>query len=311
MMREHGFTLLELIIVIVITAIIGTAISVFFQPAIMSYVDAKRRTNLSDLADTTLRRMSRDIRAAVPNSIRSPNSQCFELVPTTTGGRYRKLADTGGGSAPLDTSRPLGSNGNPGSFDILSTMSHTPSIGDWVVIDNQNVNDVHTNPTLIGNIYYGNRAKIGAVNTTPSAGLYRARITLDSSYTNGANTGFQFPAGYDDGRFTVVADNGGKPVVAYVCVAADGTLNASGNGKGTVYRITQAFSAAYPSACPDINAPGISKALVATQVVSCNFIYDPNQGATQQSGFVWLQMTLAENNERSSLSFGIHVDNLP
>jgi MSHA biogenesis protein MshO len=50
---------------------------------------------------------------------------------------------------------------------------------------------------------------------------------------------------------------------------------------------------------------------MATHVRSCRFIYDPNQGATQQNGFVSLQLELARNGETASLVFGAHVVNAP
>lgn len=298
--------------VIVIGSIIATAMAVFFQPAVGSYFDSRRRAGLADNADTALRRIAREVHTAVPNSVRSASNQCFEFVPTIAGGRYRALEDTGGGSTPLEISQPLGSTGSPGAFDVLSPLSRIPAVGDWIVIDNQNAGDVYAAPAASGNIYYGNRARIGAINTTPVAGKYQARITLDSSYTSGSNNGFQFPAAYDGGRFVAVADNGGDSVVAYVCAGADGTMDAQGNGKGTLYRVTQGFNASwYPTSCPDTTNGSVIKSVVATRVLSCNFLYAPNQGATQQSGFVWMQLNLAESKELVSLSFGVHVDNLP
>jgi MSHA biogenesis protein MshO len=51
--------------------------------------------------------------------------------------------------------------------------------------------------------------------------------------------------------------------------------------------------------------------VVASQVRSCNFVYDPNQGATQQSGFVWIDIELARAGEALHLSMGAHVSNAP
>ena len=48
-----------------------------------------RRAALTDTADTAVRRMARDIRKALPNSIRQTSDQCVEFIPTKTGGRYR------------------------------------------------------------------------------------------------------------------------------------------------------------------------------------------------------------------------------
>ncbi|MFD2452583.1 hypothetical protein [Ideonella paludis] len=46
-------------------------------------------------------------------------------------------------------------------------------------------------------------------------------------------------------------------------------------------------------------------------VLRCNFVYDPNQGATQQSGFVWMEIEVARAGEKANLSMGAHVSNVP
>ena len=85
MMKMRGFTLVELVMVIIITGVLAAALTVFMKPAIDSYFDTRRRADLTDMADTALRRMSQDIRSAVPNSIRSVTASCFQLVPTIAG----------------------------------------------------------------------------------------------------------------------------------------------------------------------------------------------------------------------------------
>ena len=64
-MRGHrGFSLVELIVVIVITGIIAGVMAVFLQNPVKGYVDAVRRADLGDTADTALRRIAR--RLALP-----------------------------------------------------------------------------------------------------------------------------------------------------------------------------------------------------------------------------------------------------
>ena len=55
----------------------------------------------------------------------------------------------------------------------------------------------------------------------------------------------------------------------------------------------------------------IGPSVMASNVKSCRFIYDPNLGATQQYGFVSLQLELARASEAVSLVFGAHVENAP
>ena len=286
---SRGFTLVELVMVIAITGILAATLVVFLKPAIDSYVDTRRRAEMTDIADTALRRMAQDIRSAVPNSVRVYGDQCFEFLPTSGGGRYRLAPDTVWDAAnPASPSAALDTSTTTTSFDVLSPLLATLSAGDWVVIDNQNANDVYGG---------ANRAAL-TVATLPDTSLGTARISFA--------TAKQFPGGYDGGRFVVVPNNGGKPAVVYVCEGADGNLDAQGNGKGTLYRVTRAFASTL-GACPVTTG----SAILATQVRSCTFIYDANQGATQQSGFVWMRIELSQANESVFLAYGVHVDNVP
>jgi MSHA biogenesis protein MshO len=59
-----------MILVIVITGIIGGIVAVFLRLPVQGYVDSARRAEMTDIADTALRRISRDLRIALPNSVR-------------------------------------------------------------------------------------------------------------------------------------------------------------------------------------------------------------------------------------------------
>ncbi len=275
-----GFTLVELVIVIVITGIIAVSIAIFFRPAVESYFDSRRRADLSGTADTALRRMVREVRRAVPNSIRLPNNQCFEFVPSRMGGLYRQAVDiVNAGSDPLDSTGP------DDAFDVLSPLALAPAPGDFVVIGNQVPDDVYGGAT---------RADIQQWQTPPApggnaVGVGRLRLTAAT----------QFPAAYVGGRFFIVDQN--ERSVFYECRGAG---EAAGNGTGELVRIVRGFNAAAPAACP-----GAGGVRLAGRVAACEFVYDP--AATEQFGFVWMRVELLEAGERVALAFGVHVSNVP
>lgn len=128
---QRGFTLAEAVIVIAITGIIAAMVAVFIRAPIQGYVDSARRAEMTDAADTAVRRISRDLRLALPNSVRifgGSTGTSVEFLLTRTGGRYR--ADAGAaGDDPLDFS------GSDTSFDILGAPI-TFADGDSIAIYN-------------------------------------------------------------------------------------------------------------------------------------------------------------------------------
>jgi MSHA biogenesis protein MshO len=96
---ESGFTLIEAIVVIAITGIVGAVVAIFIRSPVDGYIDSVNRAELTDEADTALRRMARDVRLALPNSIRVNNTgQFVEFLPTSTGGRYLDVQDDPNGN---------------------------------------------------------------------------------------------------------------------------------------------------------------------------------------------------------------------
>tara|TARA_R110002096_G_scaffold344496_1_gene537378 strand:- start:1455 stop:2264 length:810 start_codon:yes stop_codon:yes gene_type:complete len=81
--KSRGFTLVELVTVIVILGIVATSITSFLRFGTQSYTDAADRDALISTARFSLERLSREVRNALPNSIRTigNNAQCLEFTP--------------------------------------------------------------------------------------------------------------------------------------------------------------------------------------------------------------------------------------
>ncbi|MBW7902349.1 MAG: prepilin-type N-terminal cleavage/methylation domain-containing protein [Rhodocyclaceae bacterium] len=289
-MKRHtaGFTLVELVIVIVVLGVLASGFMAFFRPLIDGYFDARRRADLTDIADTALRRVAQDVRRAVPNSLNlidattvGDGSACLQLVPTVGGGRYRKGIDLtnddatcpgAGDCAAFPDASALASA--VVTFDVLlarfSGAQAALQGGNVIVVNNQNGNDVYDGSS---------RATVTAVAPVPKAAFGMQRVTLSRNPMAG---------GYDGGSFQVVA--AGEPSVVYTCT------------NGRLRRSVGAFARA--AACP---AGGD---VLATDVLSCEFLYQANMGG-EQSGYLWMTLALGRGGEAISLAHGVHVDNVP
>ena len=95
MNRQRGFTLIEAVMVITITGVVIGVVAIFIMPATTAYFASAARAQLGDQADTALRRISRDLSLALPNSARvSADGQSVELIPVSGAARYATASGT-------------------------------------------------------------------------------------------------------------------------------------------------------------------------------------------------------------------------
>lgn len=292
MQREQsGVTLIELVVAMVITGIIVAAVAFFVFPVRQS-AELAMRAELTDIADNALQRISRDIRRALPNSVRVDGTgQFLEFLEVRTAGRYR--GEGGGASGGMDCDNDDAALGVPDNdllsfdtvadrcFKTIGKLPTAPVLGDFVVLNNHG-------PGFDGQNAYANAAPLNrvAISGVDTSEAGRDRIAF-------APTTFQRDLHDSPGkRFYVVSGP-----VTYGCAGA------------TMTRF-QGYAIAAAQGAP----PGGPSAPIAGNVVSCAFDYNPN--VSPQIGLLTLRLTLAMARsdgslERVSLYHAVHVSNIP
>jgi MSHA biogenesis protein MshO len=154
-----GFTLIEIIIVIVIAGVLSVITTQVITLPVKGYVDLSRRATLVDIAEMSLRRMQRDIRRALPNSVRiTGGGTVLELLHIVDGGRYRAA---GTGDVLDFTSADT-------SYDVIGTLrnfSEMDTGNDQVVIYNLGTGNSQADAYQVVN---NNRAALTGATTATS-----------------------------------------------------------------------------------------------------------------------------------------------
>ncbi|MBI3711777.1 MAG: type II secretion system protein [Burkholderiales bacterium] len=274
-----GFTLIEALIVIVIAGALSVVAVRFVQRPVEQYLDQTRRAELTNIADSAVRRMSRDIHLALPNSVRSPNNTCVEFIPTYDGGRYRAALTSG------STGNAMQNDVAITQLDVIGNLNSLPATinGDQLVIYNLGIENLDA--------YAGD-------NRTAVSGFAGGVLSFAAK---------QFKISSPDNRFQLVSRD--EEAVSFVCTNVG--VDAGGNGTGTLYRVSHyGFVSPAPAACQNVAAgsPSIS-AILATQVSRCEFSYAP--GVVERSAIVSVRLNVARSGETVSLYHDVNVNNVP
>ncbi len=300
--RLRGFTLIELITAMVITGILAAAAAVFLRVPITGYFDVARRAALTDIADLAVRRISRDLQTALPNSVRVTGAcdgvgLCYlEYLGVRTGGRYREEPAGGVGVLQCPAGLVAGYNdaltigSDDTCFRSLGTIPNRANIatgavaGDFLVVYNLGLGFADADAYFSGPVTGGNKSRILATAAGPGS---EDRLEFQS---------LKFLLASPDRRFQVVSGP-----VTYICNPAAQTLTRQWG-----YAITAAQ--ATPPA-------GGAASLLANGVTGCSFTYNPSAVA-QRNGAISIRLELTQTDpvgtaERVTLFSQVHVSNVP
>lgn len=276
MRGSQGFTLTELIIVIVVLGIMGALLAPVITGPVESYFDTARRAEIVYSADAAMRRVARDARKSLPYSVRITNGgNSFEMIKVVDVARYRE----NGGQAD----RRLTFNGNDDQFNVIGVFptlsaTFTPTSGERLVVFN------------LGSGGFDAYAGDPVVTAANSFQLSTESYTVGGSPTytehkvTSTGADFPFPVSSPSHRVFII-DN----YISYGCTG------------GGLFRLEG-------YATPDPNLATLSGGSLETDnISSCNFSYDP--GSSLKPGVLTLKLTLTIAGESVTLQHQVHVPN--
>lgn len=296
-----GFTLVELIVVIAISGVLAGMIGMFILRPVQGYDAQVRRAELVDAAESAVRRMQRDIRAALPNSVRvDASGRIIEMLHAVDGARYRddpgQILPSGHNHAAnafilkLNGADPDGFN-IIGFFQNVTVPFNSTGTQHRLAVYSQDVTETYTDAAAIA----GPR-----VITNPATTTFR----IDNDVPTGDEhqilplTGnFHFRRPSPNQRIYLV-----DTPVTYLCDTTARTI-----------RRYQSYAVAAAQPVNPAIAPLLAgtNAVLADRIGACQFTYVP--GASQRAGLVTLDITVNDvpTGEQVRLLHQAHVDNAP
>ncbi|MDF2445401.1 MAG: prepilin-type N-terminal cleavage/methylation protein [Moraxellaceae bacterium] len=267
--RSRGFTLVEMVLVISLLGLIAALVMVLASRPLAGYAELQRRAELTHIAQSVMHTMARDIRSALPNSLRI-SGNALELIRASGAYRYRAQHSDQAGSDILDFTQA------DSSFQVLGAAS-LPA-GSRLVI-------LHTGQS--GADAYAGDSVITPATTalTVAGGGAESLVTLSAPQ--------QFPFASPRQRVYVI-----DTPVSYLCDTATGQL--------TRYQ-AYALLAAQPTSAAVAPLATAARALTASKVTACSFSYSP--GTPARSALVTLAITVSDGTERVRLLEQVHVNN--
>jgi MSHA biogenesis protein MshO len=264
----RGFTLVELTVVITITAIIGVFLVFFLTTPVDSYFAQTRRSDLVDAENRILRNVTADVTTALPGSLRKTASgsiQAFELLATTGVARYYGTGDKSYLPPAQQGPQQLSTGGSPDS-DGFYTIGHYGATTGYLAVT-------------------GTGAPIPYTLTGIMTSMFTVTVNGATSEDQVALTGggFTFLGVSPTHRSFIVSGP-----VTYIC---DTTPTVQTLRRYWGYAVTTA-QPSNPSAAP-LAAP-TPNSLIATNVTACTFT--PYQPAGTNAGqMLLLRVTLSNN----------------
>ncbi len=139
--KSQGFTIIEIVVTIIITSIIGIGLVSYISDSADSLEDAARRSKMASAGRTAIDRIALELHNALPRSIRvlpdntgalnSTGDQCIEFIPVRAATNYINPSFGGSGSTVFDViDFEPSQEGTSGGFAAIFPTNNTAILYD-------------------------------------------------------------------------------------------------------------------------------------------------------------------------------------
>jgi MSHA biogenesis protein MshO len=288
--RAAGFTLVELVVVIVLTAIVVSFMVLFLDAPMQSYFAQTRRSDLVDSANRITRAVTTDVGRALPNSLRTnPAGTALELLATQGVARYYGQGDKDYGSGEMTIGAPATSFATLDSF----TTQALPYRAQYYV----SVGNLGTPSYNAYNSATGVMTSLRMVTVDPNP-VTRPYVAGENLVSLGSSFTFQ-AAGAPGTQPSVHNAYLVSGPVSYVC-----NPNPGNPATGTLMR----YSGYAVTAGQPVPPAGGSIALIAHDVSACRISLVPAPGGYPYGQLAILRISLSSDGEMLQVFFEVPTE---